>query len=319
MPKTVLIIGQVSDPHIGAVRTALIQLGAKVFIFDRLRSQQGCQLSYHLGTTCVFGVLDIDGQLCDLSEVDAVWWRVKPTTYLNFPESNPATTSFIHREWDSALNSLEAFTRQSRWINPRLSDLQARNKPTQLFIARKLGFTIPLTIISNDNVAIERFLESGEGGHIYKPLTWYFDPPDKIIFTSQVDANQIRSDPDAIHIAPGIFQVRIPKAYEVRATLIGKEIFTVRIDSQSHQETSLDWRRSHDVLSYEKISLPDDVEKRLFGMNNQLGLMYAAYDLVVTPSGEYVFLEVNQAGQWLWLEDAIGIPISQSLARALIE
>ncbi len=30
--------------------------------------------------------------------------------------------------------------------------------------------------------------------------------------------------------------------------------------------------------------------------------MFGAIDIVVTPTGEYVFLEINQMGQFLWLE-----------------
>jgi hypothetical protein len=41
-------------------------------------------------------------------------------------------------------------------------------------------------------------------------------------------------------------------------------------------------------------------------------------DLRRTPSGEHVFLEVNTAGQWLFVEQATGQPIAQALAEALV-
>ena len=53
-----------------------------------------------------------------------------------------------------------------------------------------------------------------------------------MIFTSLVNADQARADPGGIGVAPGIFQERIPKAYEVRATVIGETVLAVRIDSQ---------------------------------------------------------------------------------------
>jgi hypothetical protein len=37
----------------------------------------------------------------------------------------------------------------------------------------------------------------------------------------------------------------------------------------------------------------------------------------LTPEGEYVFLEVNPAGQFLYVEYAAGIPISKALAAHL--
>ena len=50
-----------------------------------------------------------------------------------------------------------------------------------------------------------------------------------------------------------------------------------------------------------------------------LGLVYGAIDLIVTPSGEYVFLEINPAGQFLWAESAAGLPLLDALATMLIE
>ena len=49
-----------------------------------------------------------------------------------------------------------------------------------------------------------------------------------------------------------------------------------------------------------------------------LGLVYGAIDMRLTPNGEYVFLEVNPAGQWLFIEQATGQPISAAIAEALI-
>jgi hypothetical protein len=46
-----------------------------------------------------------------------------------------------------------------------------------------------------------------------------------------------------------------------------------------------------------------------------LGLEYGAIDLRLTPDGEYVFLEVNPAGQFLFVEHACGLPVSRVLAR----
>jgi hypothetical protein len=39
----------------------------------------------------------------------------------------------------------------------------------------------------------------------------------------------------------------------------------------------------------------------------------------LTPSGEFVFLEINPAGQWLFIEDRTGQPITQAVARLLME
>jgi glutathione synthase/RimK-type ligase-like ATP-grasp enzyme len=50
----------------------------------------------------------------------------------------------------------------------------------------------------------------------------------------------------------------------------------------------------------------------------KLQLVYGAIDLIRTPAGEHVFLEVNPGGEWGMLERDLGLPISEAIADALI-
>ena len=49
----------------------------------------------------------------------------------------------------------------------------------------------------------------------------------------------------------------------------------------------------------------------------RLGLRYGAVDLRRTPDGRYVFFEVNPAGQWLFVEERTGLPITERVAALL--
>jgi hypothetical protein len=40
--------------------------------------------------------------------------------------------------------------------------------------------------------------------------------------------------------------------------------------------------------------------------------------MILTPDGHYVFLEINPNGQWLWVQEATGLPIAESMANLLI-
>ena len=51
----------------------------------------------------------------------------------------------------------------------------------------------------------------------------------------------------------------------------------------------------------------------------RLGLVYGAIDMRRTPEGRHVFLEVNPAGQWLFVERFSGQPITAALASLLAE
>jgi glutathione synthase/RimK-type ligase-like ATP-grasp enzyme len=50
----------------------------------------------------------------------------------------------------------------------------------------------------------------------------------------------------------------------------------------------------------------------------RLGLAYGAIDLIETPEGGHVFLEVNPGGEWGMLEHDLGLPISEAIADALL-
>jgi glutathione synthase/RimK-type ligase-like ATP-grasp enzyme len=58
----------------------------------------------------------------------------------------------------------------------------------------------------------------------------------------------------------------------------------------------------------------DKLAARLRDLMCALGLTFGALDLIRTPDGRYVFLEVNPNGQWLWLEDRLDFPISRRIA-----
>jgi len=55
----------------------------------------------------------------------------------------------------------------------------------------------------------------------------------------------------------------------------------------------------------------------LRALMRRLGLVYGAIDLRLTPDGRYVFLEINPAGQFLYVEQQTGQPIAAALAALL--
>lgn len=65
--------------------------------------------------------------------------------------------------------------------------------------------------------------------------------------------------------------------------------------------------------------LPSDVEKSCINFLKRQGLVYGAMDFIVTPEGEYYFLENNPFGQYLWLEIETGIPLTETMCNLLIE
>jgi hypothetical protein len=315
LSRSVLIFGEHADRHVCAVADALRAGGAEPLVFDFTKVPVcQCRLAYTLDDQRCVGAVCIDRRWHDWEAIRAVWWRVKlvPGT-----PAEPAV-DFALREWRSALEALEAFSGDTPWVNPRTADNIARHKPAQLRVASEVGLSIPRTLISNDPRKAAAFVEASEGQCIYKVLTWYFVPPNQWIFTSPVDPGSLRTDAEAVEIAPCLFQELVPKAYELRVTVIGDRTFPVRIDSQARPDTRLDWRRNQYAVPYAPTTISPSLQLKLLAMNARLGLAFGAYDLIVTPDERVVFLEVNPMGQWLWLEKITGVPITEAVCDHLL-
>ena len=119
---------------------------------------------------------------------------------------------------------------------------------------------------------------------------------------------------------PMIFQEEIPKAFDIRVTIIGTSVFATAIHSQDYPETMVDWRL-WDVydfdLRHEAIVLPSSLAERCRQITQYYGLKYAAIDLIQTLQGKFFFLELNPNGQWAWIEQKAGHPIRDALIDCL--
>ncbi|KWX01719.1 ATP-grasp ribosomal peptide maturase [Carbonactinospora thermoautotrophica] len=63
--------------------------------------------------------------------------------------------------------------------------------------------------------------------------------------------------------------------------------------------------------------MPDRVRDGVRALMRHFGIVFGAFDFVVTPDGEWRFLEVNSNGQWSWIEHETGLPISSAIADLL--
>jgi glutathione synthase/RimK-type ligase-like ATP-grasp enzyme len=64
--------------------------------------------------------------------------------------------------------------------------------------------------------------------------------------------------------------------------------------------------------------LPNDVAKGCMDLVRRLGLRFGAIDLVLEPSGDYRFLEVNPNGQWGWIQTRTGQPIAGAIVDEML-
>lgn len=260
-----------------------------------------------------------DNRRVALEDVRCIWFRRHRLPVMP-KELSKAHVEYCLRESDWFLRGL-LYSREVAWMSSPKSIQIAESKIYQLLVARSLGFRIPDTIVSNDPTEIRAFFAQKEGNVVAKPLRLgYFDygAHQTSVFTTRVEEVDLQ-DAESIRIAPVIYQELVPKLCDVRVTIVDKEVFAVAIDSQSIPAARIDWRQTDtDQLPHSVHILPEETVQDCLKLLEVLGLKFGALDFVLTPQGDYVFLEINPNGQWAWIEDKLGLPISDSIAGWLV-
>jgi glutathione synthase/RimK-type ligase-like ATP-grasp enzyme len=315
-PK-VLILTQEFDPTVDPVVKSLMSRDVEVIRVD---------LSY-FPSKLVFTTSDFDGdrrqllhrgRRVDLDSLSAVWYR-RPTAFVFNSQMTEAELQFARNE---ALHGIGGILRGTEclWVNRPDVDAVAELKPYHLRLAKRLGFTVPRTLITNDPDEVRELITTSDRPIVYKAFSagviHYPGGFPTGLYTTIV-GKEVLDHVDRVRHTMCIFQEYVEKAYEIRLTVIGNTYFPVVIDSQSKPTTSVDWR-GENMLPYGPYQpLPDDIVERTQRLLTELNVVYAAIDFIVTPSGEYVFLEVNPCGQFMWMQHDLGLPLSDTIADLL--
>lgn len=249
-----------------------------------------------------------------LSGPDLVAEEIRPKTVWVRRPSPPVLPSvvaladqpFAARECRRFLNCMfhgagsEAF-----WVNPAFGASRAELKTEQLKAAVKAGLGIPTTLCSNDPARIRQFIRDSHAPVIYKafyPVSWETTDGVATLFSSRVTQEDLPDDA-LLQAVPGIYQVMVPKAYELRVTAIGDVLVAAKLDSQAIPSARLDWRAAKESVPLAPTDLPEALGNSCRAVMAELGIVFGCFDLIVTPEGDTVFLEVNEAGSFLWLEE----------------
>lgn len=265
------------------------------------------------------GRMVVLGAAIDWSEIGAVWYR-RPQAFSLSAGLGAEEREFAFHECTAVTQGLwrsfDAF-----WVNHPDRIRIAESKPLQLALAGRLGFRLPRTIFTNDPAEVRALWEACAGAIVYKSMTQGVlgQSVQKSVYTNRVTAEHL-ARADLLRNAPGLFQEEIPKAADLRITVVGERLFPIEIRSQSDPDALVDWRRGAvPNMAHVPCALPPAIERACLALNRALGLRYSAIDMVLTPAGDHVFLEINPSGQFGWIESVTGLPIIETLADLLID
>ncbi len=310
----ILVISWEGDEHAQAVMGELARLHAACYLLDLSRFPQDLQLAMHYRPPNgrEFLLRSNGPEVLSFAEVRAIWWRRPRHFQIHREVSIASHQTFAYNELLEAFAGLWQ-SLDAKWVNHPTRDDVAARKAYQLRVAQEVGLTIPATLITSSPVEARDFVAKRGIGHVvYKAFS----------ATEQAwrETRLLRQDEldlvDSVRFAPVIFQEYIQATVDLRVTIVGDEIFPAAIHSQE-SSYAIDFRMDMGSVRIEPSELPREVEDGLRALMSRLGLVYGAVDMRLTPDGRYVFLEINPAGQWLFIEQRTGQPISAALARHL--
>jgi glutathione synthase/RimK-type ligase-like ATP-grasp enzyme len=303
-----LIYTQKDDAHAWMVYFALESLGHEVHLLLGEEQSNTLRQSIVFDANHTSWKISTHQAIQSLNDYQVVWYRRPSLPKLSREDIHPLDLEFMTQENRLFFEGLTTLiSTQSWWVNHPTAARRANAKLLQLHVAKSCGLSIPKTLCSNDPNDIRRFVKKYEKkGVIYKPFcsyVWKHDEPRRALYTALVQEQDLPKD-EQLRLTPGLFQNFIPKAYELRITCFGAHCVAVKIDSQPHEAGRVDWRKipSHE-LQLSSYALPQVIEYKIQSLMRRLGLMFACIDMIVTPEQEYIFLEVNEQGQFLWMEE----------------
>jgi hypothetical protein len=308
----VLAITHRGDEHARPVLEALARQGAEAVVLDLALLPARGRLAFAYGEQGK-RVIELDGAVpIDAARVRSVWWR-RPQAPQAPRGLGPARAKFAERQTLEAVGGFLAALQEVRWVNEPWRDDAATQKTLQLAAAERAGLAVPPTLVTNDPAAARAFLgRRSRAGAIHKAL--HAETPAQWRRTARV-----RGPRDAglrgLRAAPLILQERVP-GLDVRVTAVGGELFAAEIDARRSPSPD-DYRGFEDRCRFSPCRLPAAVEAGLRRLLAELGLDFAAVDFRRREDGAWLFLELNPAGQWLWVERRTGQPITAALAGLL--
>jgi glutathione synthase/RimK-type ligase-like ATP-grasp enzyme len=305
----IVVISHRDDPHATRVLDLLRGERQPALLLDlaELPERATLTMEYQDGQVTRLAYLR-EGVEFDLRQAVSVWWRRPQQPDLSSIR-NGDTLAFTQNEWQEAVNGLWQLL-QVPWMNPPARDEVAGRKAYQLSLAAQFGLTIPQTVITSDPEVARAFVrEHGVGKTVFKTFSCTHAIWRETRLVGKTEFDLLEN----VRLAPVIFQEYVPGDADVRITMVGKTVFAAAIYSNA-TDYPVDFRMSLGQARTEPLDLPAALVQRLQAFMRHLGLVYGAIDMRRTPEGKYVFLEVNTAGEFLFIEERTGQPIGRAVA-----
>lgn len=225
------------------------------------------------------------------------------------------------REFNVYLEYILKRNLKSNYVGSFTKEVFANNKLINLDIAESVGLQVPITLVTNSKVEFVSFLKKHEkiiSKDLRAPVK--INIGDKRMVSNGVELVTKEMIDGLSHVFAPIFaQKYVEKKYEIRVFIFSKQLYAMAIFSQKDAKTSIDYRNHHKKQPNRcvPVLLPKHIEDKLWKFMEIADLNTGSIDIIVTPTNEYIFLEINPMGQFHWLTRNCNYHIEKNIAHFL--
>lgn len=226
--------------------------------------------------------------------------------------------SYLKKEQIPVLFTLESSIK-SNYLGSYKQEF-TNNKILNLLEASKVGLEIPKTIVTNNRKSLLEFIEKGKR-YITKSINQSPSLETDDFYYHGEGTFELNFDEVSEVFAPSLVQEYIEKEIEIRTFFIEENYYSMAIFSQNDEKTKIDFRNYNQSKPNRNIPfiLPDDIVNKLKIFAKKMDYNTGSFDLILTPKGKYIFLEINPMGQYDWVSQDCNYYIDKKIAELLIK
>jgi ATP-GRASP peptide maturase of grasp-with-spasm system len=269
----------------------------------------------------------VGGRHLTRGDVRAVWLRrgfdfrsLKAAELVAEPALGYDVQRHLVGEMRVASQSLHALLDGARWLTR--PGTEKVNKLHALRTAAAVGLDIPATLVTTSRAELKAFRDAcgriitkslGEAGTFQKEGRFFG------MYTAELGEEELERLPEFFF--PSLAQEMLEKRYELRVFYLAGRCWPMAIFSQNDAQTTVDFRRYNlrRPNRYVPYRLPAALEDAIGRFMREMGLDTGSLDLVRTPDGRHVFLEVNPVGQFGMVSHPCNYHLEKQVAEHLME
>lgn len=323
--KRVLIITAKSDVHCDYVSKVIQDLGHETIRLNTEDIAYNSSFDINISENNIniyYSILDSNIEFTP-NDIFSIWYRKPEPVLTKGFEHEYSAQKFVEDEYNFFLKSFYDLLKDKFWVNHYWANRIASQKLPNLKLANKLGLKTPETLVTNNPLEAENFCKKynfevsvktfGFSGFATNQGNHY------MCYAQKITKKNFHKFKNSISLAPVLLQNYIEKEIELRVTIMGNRIFTAGIYSQQSEQSKYDFRAIDPYeIKHIEYQLPKEIETKLLLFNKHYHLNFSTFDIILDKERNYIFLECNPNGQWLWLEDVTNMKMCEGMANLLL-